>query len=249
MATQDGVRLILTPGDDIETLTPGQLTSLPGGLLALAGNDSVRGSTDGELIFGNEGLDTILGNGGNDTILGGQDVDNLSGDGGNDFILGNLGDDIITAGVAPAGSNTGNDTINGNQGNDTIIGGSGNDLIHGGKDNDDLQGGNGDDTLVGDFGRDVLRGGLGNDVFVLRTTTGVTNPDLADVIADFQLINQSDRIGLTGGLTQANLDLRPFNNGTLIINATNNQFLGFVSNVAPTDLNGRFIDASSFIAP
>jgi len=53
----------LTSGDDIFQMTPGLLTGLPIGLVASDGNDSVSGSTDGELMNGNQGNDTMEGGG------------------------------------------------------------------------------------------------------------------------------------------------------------------------------------------
>ena len=162
-------------------LSPGQLAERPGGVRALAGDDTVVGSTSNELINGNLGNDVLFGRGGNDTLRGGQD---------NDAVYGEEGDDIL----------------NGNRGDDLVIGGRGNDLVRGGQDTDLLIGGDGNDTLIGDFGLDRMVGGSGTDLFVLRTDAASTNPEQADIILDFN----NDRIGLTGGVTVNDLVFRPF---------------------------------------
>lgn len=183
MAGPDGLRYLLDATDDSETLIPGFLAPYPEGLLALEGNDVVIGSVDSELIFGNQGTDVLRGSAGNDSLFGGKDNDQIFGD-------------------------EGNDVLNGNIGNDFIVGGIGDDLIRGGKDNDFLVGGEGNDTLSGDFGQDVLKGGGGSDLFVMRTDNAVSQPLSGDVILDFD--RATDSIGLTGGLTEANLIFQAF---------------------------------------
>jgi hypothetical protein len=217
----------LVGNSSVVQLTPGALNGYQFGLRGLAGDDIIIGSTDGELINGNQGRDRIYGTGGNNFLRGGMDDDTIVGA-------------------------DGNDTINGNQGNDIIFGGSGQNLLRGGKGDDSLYGGSGDDVLIGDFGTDVLTGGAGADLFVLRrdTAVGVTNPLEADSITDFNRA-EGDRIGLTDGLTEndityeAILDLD--NNGmndTVIRIIDTNEILGVVLNINPSDLNGMFISGS-----
>jgi Ca2+-binding RTX toxin-like protein len=79
-------------------LSPGQLTNIPGGVLALDGNDTVIGSADSEIILGNQGQDIIRGGEGNDTLYGGKDSDQLFGDTGDDFLSGDRGIDTLTGG-------------------------------------------------------------------------------------------------------------------------------------------------------
>jgi Ca2+-binding RTX toxin-like protein len=137
-------RLIGDNTSEFITLSPGQLANFPGGVLALGGNDTVIGSADSELIFGNEGQDSISGGAGNDTLFGSKDNDQLDGGTGNDSIRGDLGDDIVRGG----------------DGNDTLLGGKGNDQLFGDA---------GDDFLSGDQGNDTLTGGQGRDTFALST--------------------------------------------------------------------------------
>lgn len=181
-ATPDGF-YDLTAQDNSLTLTPGLLVASPNGLRALEGNDNVIGSSDAEIINGNQGNDTVQGGGNNDTLQGGKDRDYLDGQEGNDVIYGELNED-------------------------SLVGGVGNDLIRGGKDADILDGQGGADTLIGDYGADMLTGGGESDLFVLRMDTVMNDPNSADFILDFNS-SESDRIGLTGGLTEASLVLRP----------------------------------------
>jgi serralysin len=237
--------------DEVQ-LTPGLLATYPFGMRSLDGNDRVVGSSDGELIFGNLGLDTLLGSGGQDSLLGGRD---------HDVIQGHEDDDVLT----------------GNVGSDIIDGGSGNDSLFGGQNNDALVGGDGSDTLSGDLGIDAISGGTGADVFVLRADNTssliefASNSGNADLLIDFNPLD--DRIALTGGLTEANLSLVELNNyplpitseiqglidsgiislatidpdGNGLINGTlmgvsgTDQFLGLTLNATPIDLQGKFI--------
>ncbi|CAD5984422.1 calcium-binding protein [Planktothrix agardhii 1029] len=183
MATTSEGFYDLTVQNDSLTLTPGLLAASPYGLRALDGNDIMIGSLDAEIINGNQGDDTIQGGGGNDTLRGGKDRDYLDGQEGDDVIYGELSED-------------------------SLVGGVGNDLIRGGKDADILDGQGGNDTLIGDYGADMLTGGGGSDLFVLRTDTVIDDPNNADFILDFNS-SEGDRIGLTGGLTEPSLFLRP----------------------------------------
>ncbi|EAW38663.1 CAP domain-containing protein [Lyngbya sp. PCC 8106] len=138
------------------TLSAGQLTGFPLGVLTLGGEDTVNGSIDSELIIVNQGNDLVLGENGNDTIFGGKNNDALEGEMGNDILFGNLGED-------------------------TLIGGENDDSLFGGQENDQLTGGSGNDTLYGDLGADTLTGGFGVDIFGLRE-----NGQGIDVITDFE---------------------------------------------------------------
>ncbi len=171
-------RLIGDNTSENVTLIPGQLAGLSQGVWMLDGNDTVNGSSDSELIFGNNDGDSLLGADGNDTLSGGKGDDDLLGGGGNDILTGGKNRDFLEGGL----------------GNDVLYGGEGVDL---------LVGGEGNDTLIGDKDVDIYKGGAGNDLFVLRADqAGVRAADfeLPDaVIVDFDKAN--DLIGLTGGLT------------------------------------------------
>ena len=142
VTNDNGLSLLI--GDNTSesiTLSSGQLTNIPGGLLALGGNDTVIGSADSELIFGNEGQDNISADAGNDTLFGGKDNDQLDGGTDNDSILGHLSDDMLRGG-------DGNDTLLGGKGNDQLFGDAGNDFLSGDRDIDTLTGGQGSDTFA-----------------------------------------------------------------------------------------------------
>ncbi|MGD1717688.1 S8 family serine peptidase [Dapis sp. BLCC M172] len=187
------------------------LTPYPEGLQALAGNDTVIGSLNPELINGNQGDDNIFGGGGSDTLRGGRNNDLIEANQGNDKIFGDLG-------------------------NDKIFGDLGNDTIFGGKENDILLGGDGNDLISGDLGIDTLTGGTGNDTFVLRDSENNNNLDTADIINDF---NPSfDRIQIPANLTENDILLREDlpTGDTLIQNRTNGSILARVREISDPNL-------------
>ncbi|MGF1491578.1 MAG: calcium-binding protein [Microcoleaceae cyanobacterium] len=158
---------------------------------------------------------------------------------GDDVLLGTASNDVLEGGG-------GNDLLQGLQGDDQMVGGSGDDTLLGGQQNDNLIGGSGNDVLSGDRGQDTLSGETGRDIFILATASATFNPDQADVITDF--IVGTDQIGLTDGLTAAQLQLvstfqfgQP---GTLVVNGLYNTALGFISNVGVNDVWGSFLSVS-----
>ena len=86
-----------------------------------AGNDSMTGTADGEIMRGLAGNDTLLGGAGDDLLDGGDGTDTLRGDDGNDVLLGGDGVDTLY-GVA------GNDMLDGGTGGDRMYGGTGDDV-------------------------------------------------------------------------------------------------------------------------
>ncbi|MEG4633613.1 cadherin-like domain-containing protein [Microcoleus sp. AR_TQ3_B6] len=175
-----------------------------GDRLSLTGvSDAVNGSvtfSDGNVIFtpstnftGDASFNYSIsdGQGGTSSAIVNVAVGrNQMGTGGNDTLTGTAGDDSLNGG-------NGNDRLIGNAGNDTLIGGNGSDLLFGNAGNDLLNGDNGSDTLRGGLGNDTLTGGNGPDIFVFASGEGI------DTITDFKL--NTDKIGLTGGLTFGNL--------------------------------------------
>ncbi|MGL5509348.1 MAG: calcium-binding protein [Microcoleaceae cyanobacterium] len=152
---------------------------------------------------------------GNDTIRGSQ---------GNDYISGGKGDDDLYG-------EAGNDTLFGDKNRDIFNGGFGDDILRGGKGNDFMSGGDGSDTLIGDADVDVYKGDGGRDIFVLRRDQAGQIQDLSAVkpllpsvpnqiqlpdaiTTDFNL--SEDVIGLTGGLTKADLQFTNFNSQELL---------------------------------
>lgn len=180
----------LTDSSDNFTITAGLMIQFPGGILGLDGDDTIVGSIDNDIANGNAGKDILFGRDGNDNLEGGKGADDLYGEGGRDTLIGGSDDDYL-------------------------VGGDGDDLLYGGRGDDLLDGGAGNDTLSGDRGYTYYRGGTGSDVFVLRTDVvaedrnrNSRNLGSWDGILDFE--RSVDRIGLTGGLTEANITLIPF---------------------------------------
>ncbi len=113
----------------------------------------------------------------------------------------------------PGGAIGGNDIIYGGTGNDRIGGKGGNDKLYGDEGNDQVWGDDGDDLLRGGLGNDTLvgddfSGGNGRDTFVLAQGEGT------DTILDFSV--GEDFIGLTGGLTFAQLSITQAEDNTAI---------------------------------
>jgi len=183
----------LTNNADNFTIAPGLMAQFPGGVLGLGSNDTIVGSIENDIANGNDGGDILFGKDGNDNLQGGKGDDDLYGEGGRDILTGGSDDDYI-------------------------VGGDGDDVLNGGRGDDLLEGGAGNDTLSGDRGYTYYRGGTGSDVFVLRTDVVAEDPrrnsnrsfsgSAWDAILDFE--RSVDRIGLTGGLTEANITLIPF---------------------------------------
>lgn len=146
-----------------------------------AGNDTISGNDDHDILIGGAGSDLIASGDGNDHLYGGGMVqtpgdgadvinagngtDYLQGNAGNDTLYGGAGSDRIYGGGGDDSiyGDRGNDSINGNLGNDSIDGGEGNDIIHGGQGNDTILGGGGSDIVMGELGDDWVDGGRGLD--------------------------------------------------------------------------------------
>lgn len=156
---------------------PGELGVFPLGAFLLGGDDTVRGSSDPELIYGNLDHDILFGEGGNDTLFGGQGNDKILGNLGNDLLFGEDGNDQFVGFLNPDNSSelagvegddtiyagSGDDQIRENEGEDLIFGGQGNDELRSGVENDQVEGNNGNDFITGEDGDDTVSGGNGND--------------------------------------------------------------------------------------
>lgn len=242
--TTDGFFDLTASADNFQ-LTVGLLAGLAGGLRGLEGNDVISGSAAPELINGNQGNDTVMGGGGNDVLFGGKDNDLIMGNQGKDLLFGDDGIDTLLGGQE-------NDYLSGNQGNDILSGDKGDDWLRGGKGDDLLTGLDGNDILIGDFDKDTLIGGAGDDTLVLRTDTAANDPASADIIREFN--NGLDRIGLTAGLTAADLSLEagsiaPGSADTLIRIRTSGAILGWVEGVSPNQIeSARFVSVDAVLA-
>lgn len=120
------------------------------------GNDRVNGQDTDDAIYGGDGDDMLFGNGGSDILVGGAGADTIMGNDGDDLLHGGDDDDAITGG-------NGNDLLNGGAGDDSLIGGNGNDIIFGEDGADRITSGLADDFVYGDSGDDIISAGAGND--------------------------------------------------------------------------------------
>ena len=127
---------------------------------------NVIGTTQSDIIKGNNLANELVGNTGNDTIQGNDGDDILDGGDGNDQLFGGNNDDQLFGGIGNdilQGDN-GNDLLNGDLGNDTLKGLAGDDILDGGVGSDSLLGGIGNDILIGDLGDDILYAEAGDDL-------------------------------------------------------------------------------------
>ena len=190
------VRTCLDGGEGVDTASytsssAGVWVSLAGGGYGYFGEaqgdrlyniENVTGSTSGDTLIGNEGVNVLTGLGGDDYLTGGAGADIL--DGGSDIdmvsytassasVLVDLANGRGTGGDAEGdifynienaiGSNFGDSLVGdtydnlliGLDGIDNLLGGAGNDSLDGGAGNDYLEGGQGADQLVGGEGVDA----------------------------------------------------------------------------------------------
>ena len=150
-----------------------------GRIIDFAGEQVLRGTSNGEslsvgdlytLIDGDAGDDTLWGNAGNDTLIGGQGNDSLRGNEGNDILHGDAGNDELWGGIA----------------NDTLIGGEGKDYLRGGEGDDVyiFNKGDGEDNIEETKGLDTIQFGAGikpDDVIakVVSGSNGSANLELS----------------------------------------------------------------------
>jgi hypothetical protein len=189
---------------------------------------------------------TINGTAGNDELLTVESNDELLGLEGNDFL--------------DAVSGKGNNTLRGGAGNDELFaytedelyGDEGDDdLYSDGKGNNLLDGGEGDDEIFADL-NDTVNGGIGDDIIFAgrggNTFTGGSNQDVfwianieapenPNTITDFDPIEDTIRVDLTGIENFADLSITQQEDNT-IISAVDRQ-LAIVQGVAPNRLNER----------
>ncbi len=146
--------------------------------VAHAGNESLVGNADGNVINAYGGNDTLAGLGGADTLVGGTGNDVYIIDNGSDLIVEKPGegiDTVIARGEHFLEPNVENLIIEtdddkgwrgwGNELNNRITGNAGANALDGGAGNDTIDGGAGNDTITGGPGNDRLTGGAGDDVF------------------------------------------------------------------------------------
>jgi len=147
---------------DLTKLTTLAIRKLPAALAMRvnlgAGNDTFRGSSAPEEVYGEAGADHLFGNGGDDWLVGDDGNDTIWGGPGRDGIAGANGNDLIHGGP-------GADMVGGGRGSDHVWGDAGNDIVGGGPDKDWLYGGTGSDEIYNDHTSEhVINCGPGDDL-------------------------------------------------------------------------------------
>ncbi|MHA6768370.1 M10 family metallopeptidase C-terminal domain-containing protein [Sphingobium ummariense] len=206
-------------------------------VIAGAGNDTLIGSAEANLLRGNGGNDSLSGLEGNDTLEGGDGNDILNGGTGNDTMTGGAGNDTYyvdsASDVVVEAANGGTDTIfstlsytllstvenltlvsghidgTGNSGANILTGNSGMNVLKGGGGNDTLNGAGGSDTLDGGSGADILTGGTGADKFLFMNGLGGGN---VDTITDYKVVDDTIQLNdaAFGGLALGTLSASAF---------------------------------------
>ena len=157
------------------------------GLIGGAGNDTLLGDGQANLLLGGGGSDQLDGREGADTLLGGDGADTL---------WGGAGDDRLEGG-------TGNDRLDGGAGDDVLAGGDGNDRLEGGAGNDVLTGGLGVDVFVFTGGADQLtdfRDGQDKITLDLHLWDG-SQPAIASLLSAAVVTSTGLQIDFGGGNT------------------------------------------------
>ncbi|MGL5807084.1 MAG: hypothetical protein ACRC11_16860 [Xenococcaceae cyanobacterium] len=147
-----------------------------------AGNDTIIGNSQANIIFAESGNDVIEARGGDDIVFGGNGLDIIKGEAGNDFLVGGKDADYLDGGTGRdtasyftssagvnvslvtgrgSGGDAQNDTL---KGIENLEGSEYNDLLTGDTKNNILSGLGGKDTLFGGKGLDSLYGGTGKDL-------------------------------------------------------------------------------------
>jgi Ca2+-binding RTX toxin-like protein len=111
-------------------------------------DDTLTGSSVGNVIWGIAGADTMSGAGGGDTLLGEAGPDTIRGDDGADVLDGGNDDDVLSGGFD-------RDDLRGGYGRDTLTGEDGDDVLDGGPGGESADGlADAGDTLSGAAGVD-----------------------------------------------------------------------------------------------
>ncbi|RFP90960.1 hypothetical protein DZK27_01430 [Rhodobacteraceae bacterium 63075] len=189
--------------------------------------DGVEGGAGNDTIFGEGGYDLLIGGTGDDWIHGGDQADNLYGGEGNDTIYGGAGfdrlfggadDDLLIdmSGFGGFFGGTGNDTMQGGDDATRFFGGQGDDLIEAGGGDDTIGGNAGFDTIDSGAGNDLIYGDFNADTFVFNEGHG------QDTIADFDALNDFERIDLSGlsGISLGSLNLGSASTGDAVQDGT-----------------------------
>jgi Ca2+-binding RTX toxin-like protein len=166
------------------------VTNVTGYFAGTAGNDTITGSTEEDVIDATQGgNDSLSGGLGNDSIDAGSGNDTLEGGVGADSLTGGSGTDVasysgstagVTVDLALAGAQVSAGDASGDRlsGIENLLGSAFADSLSGNASANVLTGAGGDDVLSGAAGNDTLIGGSGND-----TLAGGADRDTVDYSA------------------------------------------------------------------
>ena len=166
-------------------------------IVALGGDDTLRGSTNG--------IAHLAGGGGNDTyyVYNASDVIVEAINGGTDrvasFVSLTLSDNV----EALVLQGTGNLDGTGNALDNTVYGTNGNNVLSGLDGRDTINGGGGNDRINGGAGSDFLSGGTGADTFVFNGTGDFESAGPVERISDFSRTD-GDRLDFSAFDANAN---------------------------------------------
>jgi Ca2+-binding RTX toxin-like protein len=169
----EGVTVSLATGEGFGGTAQGDTLVNIENLTGSSHGDSLTGDDGVNILDGNQGNDHLYGHGGADVLIGDNGNDLLKGGGGADLLSG--GDGVDTASYVDSAAGVVVSLLSGTgsggaaQGDtlfsiENLIGSSHNDFLFGSNGNNELAGLGGNDQLWGYAGNDVLRGGDGVDV-------------------------------------------------------------------------------------
>ncbi|VWX62303.1 hypothetical protein VARIO8X_60152 [Burkholderiales bacterium 8X] len=209
------------------------VTTAPGDIVGTAGNETLSGNNNINVLYGLAGNDSLNGNGDNDLLVGGAGNDRLDGGKDIDAMYGGTGDDtfVVDGGldlvieranegrdaVQASASHTLADNVEellltgtsnidgtGNALDNLINGNGGRNALAGGAGNDLLRGGGEADTLRGGAGIDILVGGLGKDL--LYGNAGTAGDAAADTFVFNTALNASNNVDTIYGFEASAID-------------------------------------------
>ncbi|WP_295531335.1 calcium-binding protein [Novosphingobium sp. Chol11] len=129
----------------------------------LSNIETLQGSDQDDLLWGNSGANTVYGMAGNDTLRGDAGADWLDGGSGGDTVSYVLAGAAVTASLLSGGGSVGDAAGYTYVSIEGLAGSNFNDTLHGDSNSNSLSGGSGDDFLRGGGGADTLSGGGGFD--------------------------------------------------------------------------------------
>jgi Ca2+-binding RTX toxin-like protein len=157
--------------------------------------ENLTGSYHGDMLEGDEYVNTLQGLGGDDVLQGYGDADTIDGGDGIDTVI--YGGSVLGVtvslfnGVTHGGDAEGDtlisiENLRGSSYADTLVGNNDANVLEGWGGKDNLKGAGGADTLIGGAAADQMTGGSGGDKFVWEALadTGITSATM-DIISDF----------------------------------------------------------------